>query len=115
MPLIIIIHLLFAKIWGMEIVEAHLPETYYSKTYAEMILATLCDSNKFYQEKNEDFYALKELVSIPYDSYDNNFTGARVFDDSMLLKHSYSKMKTYYACPFQYYASFGLKLDSVFR
>lgn len=101
----------FAKIWGMEIVEAHLPETYYSKTYAEMILATLCDSNKFYQEKNEDFYALKELVSIPYDSYDNNFTGARVFDDSMLLKHSYSKMKTYYACPFQYYASFGLKLD----
>jgi len=101
----------FSKIWNMEITETHLPETYYSKNYAEMILATLCDLEKFYQEKNEDFYALKEVISIPYDSYDNEFSGAQIFDDSMPLKHSYSKMKTYYACPFQYYVTFGLKLD----
>ena len=101
----------FAKIWNMEIVEACLPHTYYSKTYAEMALAALCDSNKFYQEQTEDFYALKELISIPYDSYDNEFTGAQVFDNLMPIKHSYSRMKTYFACPFQYYVSFGLKLD----
>lgn len=101
----------FAKIWDMELVEARLPEIYYSKTYAEMTLATLCDLNKLYKETNEDFFALKEIISIPYDSYNNDFTGVKVFDGLMPLKHSYSKMKTYYACPFQYYVFFGLKLD----
>jgi len=101
----------FAKIWNMKIIEANLPKIYYSKIFAEMTLGSLFDLNKFYQEKHEDFDALKELISIPYDSYDNDFSGAKVFDDVMPLKHSYSKMKTYYACPFQYYASFGLKLD----
>ncbi|HPS18643.1 MAG TPA: PD-(D/E)XK nuclease family protein [Bacilli bacterium] len=101
----------FAKIWGMHIANAELPETYFSHRYAEMTLANLCDLNKFFKEQTEDYRALLDIISIPYDSYDNQFTGAKVFDDSTSLKHSYSSMKAYYACPFQYYLAYGLDLD----
>lgn len=101
----------FAKLWNMEVRRGVLPKIYYSKIYAELALAAQKDLDKYFHEKSDDFFALNSVVSIPYDSYDNEFTGAKVFNLEKRLKHSYSRMKVYHACPFQYFASVALKLD----
>ncbi|MFA6675610.1 MAG: PD-(D/E)XK nuclease family protein [Bacilli bacterium] len=101
----------FAKSWGMEKENSHIPTIFYATKYAQLIYASLSDRNKFYQEKTSEYLAFNKVLSIPYDTYDNQYTFVSAFNHQMLMEHSYSDIKSYCACPFQYYLLYGLKLD----
>ncbi|MCB9498141.1 MAG: PD-(D/E)XK nuclease family protein [Erysipelotrichaceae bacterium] len=100
-----------AKSWMMEKEIAHLPTVFYAKKYAQLIYASLSDRYKFYQEKTSEYLAFDKVLSIPYDTYDNQYSFVSAFNDHALMEHSYSDIKSYCACPFQYYLLYGLKLD----
>ncbi len=97
---------------NFSIVKANFPEVIYSEEMAKFYLGVMTDKYVFFKEASEDFLALKSLIEIPYQTYDNSFSGVHVYDNDTDLKLSYSAMKTYHGCPFAYYSSTILGLDT---
>ena len=100
-----------AKRWTMKRENPSIPSIFYGTKYAQLIYASLSDRYKFYQEKTPEYLAFKKVLSISYDTYDNQYSLVSAFNRQMLMEHSYSDIKNYCACPFQYYLLYGLKLD----
>ncbi len=93
---------------------AKLPLTFYSQIYALYTLCKLTDLKYYYRETSSDLLALEkaEDISLDYGSYSNKFTGVSVYDFLSDITLSSSSLDTYYKCPYRYYLSKVLKLDT---
>ena len=88
----------------------------YSNNYNKLKLASLLDNYIKYNSVNESLLILnKHYKYINYKTYNNKFTGINIQDFRDYLNNklnlSYTKLDTYYKCPFQYYLSNILKLN----
>ena len=87
----------------------------YSNFYNKLLLANMLDRYNLYGEKNEDLDKLYGTYNIPYNTYDNKFTG--INNDTYLtnlsypLKISYTTLNSYNECAFKYYLKYVLKLE----
>ena len=88
-----------------------LPETIYSSQMVDFLFAKLMDLKVSFSEESDNYYSLNKIAKIPYGEYDNSFTGINLFDDEMNIYYSYSKISTYYKCPFSYYVGSLLGID----
>ena len=89
----------------------------YSEEYNKLIYADKIDKLIKFNEKNQLLSDLNNNYSIPYNTYDNNFSGVniakiqhelnsvRCFDNKTYPKYkfSYSNISSYYKCPFKFY------------
>lgn len=101
-----------AKSLDIKLKEHDYQDVRYSKDYAEYDYTVAKDLYRLYLESSISYVSLKEKVDIPYLAYDNQFDGAKVYLPNTHIEHSYSKINTYYACPFQYYLDRILGLSS---
>lgn len=84
---------------------------FYSSKSLSYTLADLNDLSKYYHEKGDKYYQLKDLISISYDTYSNQFNGVTVYNSSSPLTLSCSQLDLYYSCPFKYYLSRIIEVD----
>lgn len=88
----------------------------YSNAYNKLKLASLLDNYTKYNSLTDSLLILnKHYKYINYKTYNNKFTGLNIKDFRDYLNNklnlSYTKLDTYYKCPFQYYVSNILKLN----
>jgi len=87
----------------------------YSNFYNKLLLGEMLDRYNLYGERDNSLDKLFNTYSIPYNTYDNKFTG--INNDTYLtnlaypLKMSYSSLNIYNECAFKYYISRVLNLD----
>ena len=87
----------------------------YSNFYNKLLLGEMLDRYNLYGEKDESLNKLFNTYSIPYNTYDNKFTG--INNDTYLtnlaypLKVSYTSLNTYNECAFKYYLKNVLKIE----
>ncbi len=89
-----------------------LPNVIYSRDMVDFYYAKLKDLKEFYRETKLDYYALEKISNIPYGQYDNSFNGVDAMNEDMKTKYSYSVINDYYQCPFKYFVSNILELDT---
>ena len=87
----------------------------YSNFYNELLLGDMLDKYNLYGEKDECLGKLYNTYTIPYNTYDNKFTG--INNDTYLtnlaypLKISYTSLNSYNECAFKYYLKYVLKIE----
>ena len=87
----------------------------YSNFYNKLLLGEMLDRYNLYGEKDDSLNKLFNTYSIPYNTYDNKFTG--IYNDTYLtnlaypLKVSYTSLNTYNECAFKYYLKNVLKIE----
>lgn len=87
----------------------------YSMVEDKLYLATLLSKYQKYKDFN-DYLGIYDIGSLKYQSFDNKYNGIKKellddFYEKKPLKLSYSSIKTYFQCPFHYYADRVLGLD----
>lgn len=88
----------------------------YSRENDKINLTKKIDNLIKYGIKDEDLKTLYSNYELPYNTYNNSFTGInkdnlkKYLDDKLVL--SYSSMDNYYHCAFRYYINNILKLNS---
>ena len=87
----------------------------YSMVEDKLYLSTILSKYQKYKEYN-NCLSKYDVSSLKYQSFNNEFKGIdkKILDDfyaNKPLKLSYSSIKTYFACPFHYYADRVLGLD----
>lgn len=87
----------------------------YSMVEDKLYLATLLSKYQKYKDFN-DYLGIYDISSLKYQSFDNKYKGIKKellddFYERKPLKLSYSSIKTYFQCPFHYYADRVLGLD----
>ena len=98
-----------------EIIKEHIKEDIsYSETYDKINLTKKLDNLIKFNIKDEELEKLYSNYEIPYNTYNNKFTG---IDKNELLEYtknkillSYSSMDNYYHCAFKYYINNILRL-----
>ena len=87
-------------------------DEFYSREVLKLIYANLKDLENFYRERGEEYYKIRDVISIDYNSYSNTYTyKAKVYDSNSKIELSTSSLDLYSRCPFQYYLSKVVKLD----
>ena len=86
-------------------------EYFYSSQAVKYILSDLLDLAKYYDEKGDRYYQLANVSDAPYDTYDNSFSGAFIYNDQSPLLLSTSKLNDYFGCPFKYFLARVLEVD----
>ena len=87
----------------------------YSNFYNKLLLGEMLDRYNLYGEKDDSLNKLFNTYSIPYNTYNNKFTG--INNDAYLtnlaypLKVSYTSLNTYNECAFKYYLKNVLKIE----
>ena len=87
----------------------------YSNFYNKLLLGEMLDRYNLYGEKDSSLDKLFNTYSIPYNTYDNKFTG--INNDTYLtnlaypLKVSYTSLNSYNECAFKYYINYVLKIE----
>ena len=84
---------------------------FYSEDVLKYIACSLKDLNVLYKEKSSKYFATKDLVESTYNSFDNSFKGAHVFNKNSPLRLSTTQLTDYASCPFKYYLGNVLELD----
>lgn len=87
------------------------PEVLYSNDMRDFYYAKYLDLKRYYSEVSPEYYALKDICSIPYGEYNNEYQTVNHFNKDDYMSYSYSQINTYYECPFQYYLSRVLDID----
>lgn len=87
----------------------------YSMVEDKLYLATLLSKYQKYKDFN-DYLGIYDISSLKYQSFDNKYKKIKKkllddFYEKKPLKLSYSSIKTYFQCPFHYYADRVLGLD----
>ena len=86
----------------------------YSNIYNKIYLGELLDNYYLYGEKNNNIDILNNTYNIPYNTYNNSFTGIDNFNYlknlDYPLKLSYTSLNSYNECRFKYYLNYVLKL-----
>lgn len=89
---------------------------YNSDLYNRIILGEYLDNYYKYGDINKNISLLLSHYKIPYNTYNNNFTG--INNSSLFnyinnsLKLSYTSLNTYNNCAFKYYINYILKINS---
>lgn len=92
----------------------NLDETFYSSKVLNLIYSNLKDLDYFYKERKEDFYKIRDVINIDYNTYDNKYIyPAKVYDKDSKIYLSTSSLNLYSECPFHYYLEKIIKLDEV--
>lgn len=100
---------------SMEKCHRFIDKDFYSENVAKLYFASLKDNEHFYKEKSLDYYRLKDVVRLPYLDYYSGIKGnIKRFDADSYVDMSTTKLTTYSECPYKYYLSNVLKLDSDF-
>ena len=100
---------------NLEVISDYKTTYKYSNFYNKLLLGEMLDRYNKYNEKDKDLDKLFNTYNIPYNTYDNKFTG--INNDTYLtnlaypLKMSYSSLNIYNECAFKYYISKVLNLD----
>lgn len=87
----------------------------YSNFYNKLLLGDMLDRYSLYGEIDSNLGKLYNTYNIPYNTYDNRFTG--INNDTYLtnlsypLNLSYTSLNSYNECGFKYYLTYVLKLD----
>ena len=84
---------------------------FYSRPVLSYIVCDLEDSNYYYDERNEKYYKTLNVIDIPYNKYDNQYTFTNVYSSLDVIRLSTTSLTSYYGCPFRYYLSDILKVD----
>lgn len=87
-----------------------IPNKIYSKKYAQYRLGIDLDKRLYFRENSKYIKPLGKLVNINYRNYDNQYTNAEAIPADDFLSFSYTSIKTYYNCPFEYYLDYVLKI-----
>lgn len=100
---------------GLEVISDYKNNYRYSNFYNKLKLGEMLDKYNLYGEKDEYLEKLYNTYTIPYNTYDNKFTG--INKDTYLthldypLKISYTSLNSYNECGFKYYLNCVLKLN----
>ena len=93
------------------------PSNYnYSNFYNKIRLSEMLDRYNLYNEKDDLLDILNSHYKIPYNTYDNSFTGIdnNLYIRSIIrpLRMSYTALNSYNECAFKYYLNYVLRIDS---
>lgn len=100
---------------GLKVINDFKNNYKYSNFYNKLLLGEMLDKYNLYGEKDPYLEKLYSHYSIPYNTYDNKFTG--INNDTYLthlsypLKISYTTLNSYNECSFKYYLNYVLKLS----
>lgn len=100
----------------LEVVKENQDNYSYSNFYNEIRLSEMLDKYNLYNEKDDLLDLLNTHYKIPYNTYNNKFTG--IDNDLYLrsiirpLRMSYTSLNSYNECAFKYYLNYVLKVDS---
>ena len=87
----------------------------YSNFYNKLLLGDMLDRYSLYGEIDSNLGKLYNTYNIPYNTYDNRFTGINndtyMTNLSYPLNLSYTSLNSYNECGFKYYLTYVLKLD----
>ncbi len=86
-------------------------ESIYSLKEAKRNLAKLNDLYRKYNFDSDLRHSYMHLVDIPYFSYSHAFTKVKNYQYEPKRRYSYSKIKSFFQCQFQYYLTNVLKLN----
>ncbi len=84
----------------------------YSLQYAQKRWGQLRDYERKYGTFLSETTAYKDMEKPDYLTYDSSFTKSHHFAIDQNIIHSYTALSTYAQCPYKYYLSYVLKLDS---
>ena len=100
---------------GLEVIKDYKNNYNYSNMYNKLLLGEMLDKYNLYGEKDKYLDRLYNTYSIPYNTYDNRFTG--INNDTYLtnlsypLRVSYTSLNSYNECGFKYYLNYVLKIN----
>ena len=100
---------------NLKVISDYKNEYNYSNFYNKLLLGDMLDKYNFYGEKDANLEKLYNTYTIPYNTYDNRFTG--INNDTYLtnlkypLNLSYTSLNSYNECGFKYYLKYVLKID----
>ena len=100
---------------GLEVIKDYKNNYNYSNMYNKLLLGEMLDKYNLYGEKDKYLDRLYNTYSIPYNTYDNKFTG--INNDTYLtnlsypLRVSYTSLNSYNECGFKYYLNYVLKIN----
>ena len=101
---------------NLEVINDNNDNYKYSDLYNKIRLTEMLDRYNLYNEKDESLDILNSHYKIPYNTYNNQFTGINndLYIRSIIrpLKMSYTALNSYNECAFKYYLKYILKVDS---
>ena len=81
-----------------------LRDVYYSSNVLKLIYANLKDLDYFYKEKGDNFFKVRDVIDIDYNSYSNEYTyKVNAYDDKSFISLSTTSLDLFSNCPFHYY------------
>lgn len=101
---------------SLEVEEVKEKEFSYSNIYNKLILCEHLDLNRKYKTESKELHTLlNHYKDIPYNTYDNKFTGIKNDEFINYIRNpftlSYTSMNSYNLCHFKYYIKNILRLD----
>ena len=103
-----------AKYFDSKITHPSIDNSFYSEEVLKLIYSGLTDLDYYYKEKTENYHKIYGIISIPFNSYRNDyFYKANVYDKSSKIRLSTTSLEKYSSCHFRYYLDNILKLDQV--
>ena len=88
----------------------------YSNFYNKIRLSEMLDKYNLYNEKDNNLDLLNNHYKVPYNTYNNKFTGINhgLYLRSIIrpLRLSYTSLNSYNECAFKYYLNYVLKVSS---
>jgi len=91
-----------------------LSDTFYSSKVLKLIYTNLKDLEYLYKEKGEDFYKVRDVIDIDYNTYSNAYTyKANAYGSDSRIRLSTTSLELFSECPFHYYLDKVVKLDEV--
>ena len=89
-----------------------LKDTYYSKKVLTYFYENLLDISRLYNDRKENYYKIRDVITVPYRTYDNSYIEkAQAFDQNSKLSLSTTRLDLFSNCPFHYYLSKVVRLD----
>ena len=100
----------------LEVIREDIDDYRYSNFYNKIRLTEMLDNYNLYNEKDDLLDILNSHYKIPYNTYNNEFTGINndLYIRSIIrpLRMSYTALNSYNECAFKYYLSYVLRVDS---
>ena len=100
----------------LEVIKEEKDNYQYSNIYNKIRLTEMLDRYNLYNEKDNLLDLLNSHYKIPYNTYNNGFTGINndLYIRSIIrpLRMSYTSLNSYNECAFKYYLKYVLKVDS---
>ena len=102
----------FTKIFNMKIYTPNLADSFYSLDVLKLIYADLKDLDNFYKEQPDNFYKIRDVIDIDYNSYKNDYLyKVDAYNNNSKIKLSTTSLDLFSHCPFRYYLDHVLKVD----